>query len=113
MSKARCGAKEQQETPWETYYWANYLKDFPCNSTLLNEAITLEKSLSINSEIQDAIKADQAILKFAKKYFQISYKVDQQANDKRKKDAEKLAITYKHLPHGDLLRRLGDPCDAL
>lgn len=105
-------AKEQQsKTPWETHYWTDYLKDFPSSSDLQNEARSLESSLSTNPKVKDAIKADRAILKFAEEYFQIYYKVDMHENDERKKDADKLANSYKHLPHGELLRRLGNPCD--
>lgn len=101
----------EEKTPWETYYWANYLQKFPSNNTIVEEAQLLAGQLETNLRVQSAIKAENMLRKFIEAYFKSGDKADQIDKIRRKKDAERLAETYKDLPYGTLFRRLGEPCD--
>lgn len=101
---------ERRETPWESYYWANYLKDFPSNSTIEGEARSLESSLAANPNVQSAMKAEKALREFAEDHFKIGYKADQNPDKEREKDAARLSEKYKDSPHGLIFECLADPC---
>ena len=105
-------AKEyQNKTPWEAYYWATYLQEFPSNKTLESNARSLVGTLSVNPRAQSGLEAEKELFEFSGDYLKVGYKADQIADTQRKRSAERLVREYNYLPHGELFKRLGEPCN--
>ncbi len=99
----------ETDEPWEACYWAEFLAEFPAERTIQNDASNLAHTLKRTPEVQLARKAESAIRKFGKKYFQgVYYTDDKEPNEDRRNDAERIAAEFLTLPHGELIKRLGD-----
>lgn len=94
--------------PWEAHYWADYLEDFPGPGEIQADAMRLARDLKDAPKVRAARRAERDIRRFAEEYFDVFYKVDKKANPDRRREADRLADRYPGIPHGELLRRLGD-----
>ena len=101
--------KRVESEPWEAHYWADYLEDFPGPRALQYDADRLRRELDADPRVVAARKAERDILDFADDYFHVFYKKDGKPNAKRKEEAQRLAEKYPDIPHGKILRLLGNP----
>lgn len=110
-AKAALQMAEAMEStqPWEAHYLAEFLSKFPAGRDIRNSASSLASRLERDSRVELAIDAEKDINKFGREFFQgVHYKNDKGKNPDRLKEAEKLAEKYASIPHGALIRRLGD-----
>lgn len=68
----------------------------------------MAKRLAGDPRVQLAKQAETAIVDLAKKHFGVFYKEDQKPNPNRSADAEKAAERFSSIPHGEIIRLLGE-----
>lgn len=96
---------------WEAAYWADFLTDFPGQSSVALHASSLGKKLKTDPKVMQAINADKDIGNFTKKHFNryISLSEGKQPDSAREEEAESLSKKYPNLPHAEILSKLGKP----
>lgn len=99
----------ESSQPWEAYYLAEFLANFPAERETRNRASSLASRLERDSKVQLAMEAEEDIKKFGRQFFRdLHYTDDKGVNSDRLEKAEKLAEEYQSIPHGALIRKLGD-----
>ncbi len=101
----------QESEPWEAYYWAMFLNDFEGSMKSSYQFHDIAETLAKDPRVKTALKAEEAILEFASDFYKgVFYKDDKKPNPERKEAAEKLAEEFSDIPHGEIIKLLGDPC---
>jgi hypothetical protein len=100
----------EQQTPWMTFRWADYLAKFPGDTRNQSDARSLAGKLGLNPQVTRALKAEKEIEEFSDKYLSDgNFSVDKTPDEQRAKVARQRAETYQGLPQADLLKMLGGP----
>jgi hypothetical protein len=101
------GMKDSQ--PWEAFYMTELLSDFTSDRAIRDRVSSLANSLARNRRVQLAMEAEKDIIRFGREFFLgVYFKSDKGENPSRLKEAERLAEKYGSIPHGELIRRLGE-----
>lgn len=99
----------ESNQPWEAYYLSEFISKFPTNRETRSRASSLASRLEGNEKVQLAMDAEDDIKQFGRQFFRdVFYKQDKGENRDRLKKAERLAEEYASIPHGELIRKLGD-----
>lgn len=100
----------EKDQPWEAYYWAEFLSDFPADRDIRNQSVALKNRLGRDSRVELAQEAEEAIGELGREFYHdISYQKDQQDNPDRQQFADQLASDFESIPHAELIRKLGAP----
>ena len=100
----------KDEEPWEAFYLAQFLSEFPVDRKDQLKAKKIADTLSKSEQVKLAIEADQAIWELGSKFYEdVYYKEDRKINKSLLKAAEKLGKRFVEIPHGEIIL-LGKPC---
>ncbi len=104
-------AKERQEqAPWTTWIWADFLSDFPASNAVPAEAKALAAELAKDPEVKRGLEAEKEVQSFAAKHFHaLGSQADSAADEGRQRAAEKEAEKFDGLPQAEVLKRMGQP----
>jgi hypothetical protein len=100
----------QEQAPWATYRWAEYLAGFPGGAQNQSDARSLAAKLAASPEVTRALEAEKEVEEFADKHFSNgNTNLDKTPDAQREKEAQRKAESMKGLPHSELVSMLGAP----